>query len=101
MCFNIKNEILALAAATLVAVTGRGCNKKYNDIAEKYLTSKQDDSFIFVSYGNDSWSSVNTTLVYKDNQNNEFNVKISDDFAMDNYASVLYDKELQSNLQKN
>lgn len=101
MCFNIKNEILALVAATLVAVTGSGCNKKYNDIAEKYLTSKQDDFFIFVSYGNDSWSSVNTTLVYKDNQNNEFNVKISDDFAMDNYASVLYDKELQSNLQKN
>jgi hypothetical protein len=36
------------------------------DTVEKYLTEKYNDSFTFDSYGNNSWSSVKTTLIYRD-----------------------------------
>ena len=65
------------------------------DTVEKY-----NDSFTFDSYGNNSWSSVKTTLIYRDKQNNKFCVEFDNNSAIDNYGSILYDKEIQQDLQK-
>ena len=70
------------------------------DTVEKYLTEKYNDSFTFDSYGNNSWSSVKTTLIYRDKQNNKFCVEFDNNSVIDNYGSILYNKEIQQDLQK-
>lgn len=70
------------------------------DTVEKYLTEKYNNSFTFDSYGNNSWSSVKTTLIYRDKQNNKFCVEFDNNSAIGNYGSILYDKEIQQDLQK-
>lgn len=65
------------------------------DTVEKYLTEKYNDSFTFDSYGNNSWPSVKTALIYRDKQNNKFCVEFDNNSAIDNYGSILYDKEIQ------
>ena len=63
----MKKKLFTLIVASLFAFAGGGCTKNTNDIVEKYLTEKYNDSFTFDSYGNNS---------------------------------ILYDKEIQQDLQK-
>lgn len=60
----MKKKLFTLIVASLFAFAGGGCTKNTNDTVEKYLTEKYNDSFTFDSYGNNSWSSVKTTLIF-------------------------------------
>ena len=64
------------------------------------MTEKYNDSFTFDSYGNNSWSSVKPHLYIEITNNNKFCVEFDNNSAIGNYGSILYDKEIQQDLQK-
>lgn len=60
---------------------------------ETYLKTKYNAEFEYVSPGNDVWSSVTTSVVFKDASENRFIVESVDGLLSDNYNSILFDEK--------
>lgn len=83
-----------------------GCSSKINnDKIIKYLENKYNQSFSYVSLGDDVWSSKSETKIFSNNNNQKFEVNVNDNYITDTYYSIIYDDEIskyyQSQFTKN
>lgn len=93
-------KVLLLVMITLLIFLGCGCmrnesgsNELTNNSksAEKYLSNKYNEEFVFVSYGDDVWSSKSKSSIYSNKNGQNFTVKENSGYFTDNYCSVLFD----------
>ena len=93
-------KVLLLVVITLLIFGGCGCmrnesgsNELTNDSksAENYLSNKYNEEFVFVSYGDDVWSSKSKSSIYSNKNGQNFTVKENSGYFTDNYCSVLFD----------
>lgn len=91
-------KYICLIIGFLMFVTG--CSSKIdNDKIIKYLGNKYNQSFSYVSLGDDVWSSKSETKIFSDNNNREFEVKVFSDHIADTYYSIIYDDEISKYYQ--
>ena len=91
-------KYICLIIGFLIFVTG--CSSKIdNDKIITYLENKYNQSFSYVSLGNDVWSSKSETKIFSDNNNREFEVKVFSDYIADTYYSIIYDDEISKYYQ--
>lgn len=97
-------KYICLIIGFLIFITG--CSSKINnDKIIKYLENKYNQSFSYVSLGDDVWSSKSETKVFSNNNNQKFEVNVNDNNITDTYYSIIYDDEIskyyQSQFTKN
>lgn len=97
-------KYICLIIGFLIFITG--CSSKINnDKIIKYLENKYNQSFSYVSLGNDVWSSKSETKIFSNNNNQKFEVRVRDNYITDTYYSIIYDDEIskyyQSQFTKN
>lgn len=97
-------KYICLIIGFLVFVTG--CSSKIdNDKIIKYLEDKYNQSFSYVSLGDDVWSSRSETKIFSDYNNQKFEVNVNGNYIADTYYSIIYDDEIskyyQSQFTKN
>ena len=86
-------KYICLIIGFLMFVTG--CSSKIdNDKIIKYLENKYNQSFSYVSLGDDVWSSKSETKIFSDNNNREFKVEVFSNYIADTYYSIIYDDEI-------
>lgn len=91
-------KYICLIIGFLMVVTG--CSSKIdNDKIIKYLENKYNQSFSYVSLGDDVWSSKSETKIFSDNNNREFEVKVFSNYIADTYYSIIYDDEISKYYQ--
>ena len=89
---------ICLIIGFLMFVTG--CSSKIdNDKIIKYLENKYNQSFSYVSLGDDVWSSKSETKIFSDNNNREFEVEVFSNYIADTYYSIIYDDEISKYYQ--
>lgn len=93
-----RKKYICLIIGFLMLVTGCG-TKIDNDKIITYLENKYNQSFSYVSSGDDVWSSKSETKIFSDNNNREFEVKIFSDHIADTYYSIIYDDEISKYYQ--
>lgn len=93
-----RKKYICLIIGFLMLVTGCG-TKIDNDKIIKYLENKYNQSFSYVSSGDDVWSSKSETKIFSDNNNREFEVKVFSDYIADTYYSIIYDDEVSKYYQ--
>lgn len=97
-------KYICLIIGFLIFITG--CSSKINnDKIIKYLENKYNQSFSYVSLGDDVWSSKSETKIFSNNNNQKFEVNVNDNNITDTYYSIIYDDEIskyyQSQFTKN
>lgn len=97
-------RFISMFLVFVLAAGSSGCAVKSRDREiKKYLdkkySEKYDGGFNYVRSGDSVWSSVTKTLIYSDEEGNEFEVRYVDDVYSDNYCYVLYDDEIQDDVQ--
>ncbi len=91
-------KYICLIIGFLMFVTG--CSSKIdNDKIIKYLENKYNQSFSYVSLGDDVWSSKSETKIFSDNNNREFKVEVFSNYIADTYYSIIYDDEISKYYQ--
>ncbi len=91
-------KYICLIIGFLMFVTG--CSSKIdNDKIIKYLENKYNQSFSYVSLGDDVWSSKSETKIFSDNNNREFEVEVFSNYIADTYYSIIYDDEISKYYQ--
>ena len=91
-------KYIFLIIGFLMFVTG--CSSKIdNDKIIKYLENKYNQSFSYVSLGDDVWSSKSETKIFSDNNNREFKVEVFSNYIADTYYSIIYDDEISKYYQ--
>lgn len=98
----MKKKLFAVCVISLIVLFGGGCMRqagvstKSNRGADAYLKNKYQQSFSYISPGDDVWSSKTKSLIYQDNNGNEFTVRDTDGQFSDNYCSVIFDKQIET-----
>ena len=91
-------KYICLIIGFLMFVTG--CSSKIdNDKIIKYLENKYNQSFSYVSLGDDVWSSKSETKIFSDNNNREFKDEVFNNYIADTYYSIIYDDEISKYYQ--
>ncbi len=92
-----KNKTIGISILSVLALVGLGACS--SDHGKSYLEDKYDDDFTYIGNGDDLWSDKQTTSIYEDKNGKEFSVEEYRGDYIDNYSSVLYDGEIQAELQ--
>jgi len=97
----MKKVVLIIICCLSVLLITAGCDKEINNkTINTYLQNKYNKEFVYVSEGNDVWSSTTSTKIYSDQNKKQFKIKINGDYFSDNYYSVIYDEDISKYYQK-
>lgn len=66
-------------------------NIKNDKEIDNYLSEKYGLTFVYISHGDDVWSSKASSYIYANKEGDYFTVKDNSGYFADNYCSCLYD----------
>ena len=104
----MKKKILLFAILILVMFGTSGCMENYGvarGSMKSYLKDKYNAKFTYVSAGRLGWPAKDVYTIFKDEDGNELEIHsyVGDSIFTkkysDNYYSVIYDKQVQDQLQ--